>query len=128
MKNIRLTAFSNGSFVGPCGIIKGLTNRFRFILCNLAARLNDFDILDGYFTTVETCKTLDVLVGPIDQKSTNTIASHLQNTSLKAFPRMTYDEAVAIIKGEKTVNGKRSIVKFLNVLTPNPNSNSAESS
>jgi len=30
-------------------------------------------------------------------------------SSLKAFPRMTYDEAVAIIKGEKTVNGKRSI-------------------
>jgi asparaginyl-tRNA synthetase len=30
-------------------------------------------------------------------------------SSLKSFPRMTYDEAVKIIKGEKEVNGVRSI-------------------
>ena len=30
-------------------------------------------------------------------------------SSLKSFPRMTYDEAVSIIKGEKSINGKRSI-------------------
>ncbi|MBC7426164.1 MAG: asparagine--tRNA ligase [Bacteroidia bacterium] len=30
-------------------------------------------------------------------------------TSLDTFPRLTYDEAVAIIKGEKDVNGKNSI-------------------
>jgi asparaginyl-tRNA synthetase len=30
-------------------------------------------------------------------------------TSMKAFPRLTYDEAVAIIKGEKDVNGVNSI-------------------
>lgn len=30
-------------------------------------------------------------------------------SSLKAFPRLTYDEAVAIIKGEKDVNGQNSI-------------------
>jgi asparaginyl-tRNA synthetase len=30
-------------------------------------------------------------------------------TSLKPFPRLTYDEAVAIIKGEKDVNGVNSI-------------------
>jgi len=30
-------------------------------------------------------------------------------SSLKPFPRLTYDEAVAIIKGEKDVNGKNSI-------------------
>lgn len=30
-------------------------------------------------------------------------------SSLKSFPRMTYDEAVSIIKGEKEIDGKRSI-------------------
>jgi asparaginyl-tRNA synthetase len=30
-------------------------------------------------------------------------------SSLEAFPRLTYDEAVAIIKGEKDVNGQNSI-------------------
>lgn len=30
-------------------------------------------------------------------------------SNLKSFPRMTYDEAVSIIKGEKSINGKRSI-------------------
>ncbi len=30
-------------------------------------------------------------------------------SSLKPFPRLTYDEAVAIIKGEKDVNGRNSI-------------------
>lgn len=34
--------------------------------------------------------------------------SALEN-SLKSFPRMTYDEAVSIIKGEKEIDGKRSI-------------------
>jgi asparaginyl-tRNA synthetase len=35
--------------------------------------------------------------------------SVLQNI-VKPFPRLTYDEAVSIIKGEKDVNGKNSIV------------------
>lgn len=34
---------------------------------------------------------------------------HILESSLKKFPRLTYDEAVAIIKGEKDVNGKNSI-------------------
>lgn len=33
-------------------------------------------------------------------------------SSLKAFPRLTYDEAVAIIKGEKDVNGQNSITSL----------------
>lgn len=33
-------------------------------------------------------------------------------SSLKKFPRLTYDEAVAIIKGEKDVNGQNSILSL----------------
>jgi asparaginyl-tRNA synthetase len=33
-------------------------------------------------------------------------------SSLKDFPRLTYDEAVAIIKGEKDVNGQNSILSL----------------
>lgn len=37
-------------------------------------------------------------------------------SSLKQFPRLTYDEAVAIIKGEKDVNGQNSIKSLENEL------------
>jgi asparaginyl-tRNA synthetase len=37
-------------------------------------------------------------------------------SSLKKFPRLTYDEAVAIIKGEKDVNGQNSIKSLENEL------------
>jgi asparaginyl-tRNA synthetase len=37
-------------------------------------------------------------------------------SSLKKFPRLTYDEAVAIIKGEKDVNGQNSIKSLENAL------------
>ncbi len=37
-------------------------------------------------------------------------------TSLKKFPRLTYDDAVAIIKGEKDVNGQNSIKSLENEL------------
>lgn len=42
--------------------------------------------------------------------------SILENIN-RAFPRITYDEAVAILKGEKEVNGKSSIVALENDLS-----------
>jgi len=45
----------------------------------------------------------------------------LLESSLKPFPRLTYDEAVKIIKGEEDVNGQNSIKSLEDLLANNQN-------
>lgn len=70
-----------------------------------------YDIFDN-MDLIE--KFLRSVVSDVLEKCPNELAivgrnTHVLQNIVKPFPRLTYDEAVAIIKGEQDVNGKNSI-------------------
>ncbi|MES2619064.1 MAG: amino acid--tRNA ligase-related protein [Bacteroidota bacterium] len=72
----------------------------------------NMDLIESFLQYVigqvlDKCKSELALIG----RDTTVLES-----SLKKFPRLTYDEAVAIIKGEKDVNGQNSIKSLENEL------------
>jgi asparaginyl-tRNA synthetase len=72
----------------------------------------NMDTIEGMLQAV----IKDVLAECSEELKTIGRDTSVLESSLKSFPRMTYDEAVSIIKGEKAVNGIYSIAMLENEL------------